>query len=284
MMKKACVFIDGVFSPAEPSLLDSLTPGRMPGRGVFETLRADRGKLFAWPLHWARLKEGLRKTRIACPYRREEIEKALKQCLRANRSPDARLRLIVWKSERRVHVAIVARAYQPFSPGRYARGWKVLLIKNASADLFRRPRIKSLQYLPYLRAYQQAKKRGADEAVWVNRKGELVEGSRTNVFVVKGGALFTPALKCGCLKGITRQIVLRLAKEMKIPCRESVVSPRDLLDADEAFLTNAVIGLIPLTFVGKKSVGRGYSVITSRLWKGYSLLRKAGSVELRDQG
>ena len=111
----------------------------------------------------------------------------------------------------------------------------------------------------FLKAYQRAGTQGYDEALLLNHRGELVEGSRSNIFFLKDGTWCTPALASGCLKGVTRGVVLKIAQRMKMKTKQVIVTPQDFLNADEIFLTNSLIELMPLTSVDGKPVGNGKS-------------------------
>jgi 4-amino-4-deoxychorismate lyase len=113
--------------------------------------------------------------------------------------------------------------------------------------------VKSLDYNLYYSAFERAKKKGFHEALLINTKGFIFEGSRSNVFFLKKGVLCTPSLTLGCLNGITRQLVMECARDMKISIKNVKPKLQDFLTADEIFLTNALIGVMPVTQLeGKK--------------------------------
>ena len=168
-----------------------------------------------------------------------------------------------------MRIAIVGEESKGYSPGRYSKGFKVIVSKT------RRPKtrfshIKSMDYGCFRKAFIEAKEKGCDEAILLNNRNELVEGSRTNIFFVKKGILYTPATHCGCLNGITRRIVLRLARQMDIPCKSVIADVSVLRQADEAFVTNAVMGVMPLTVVEGQAIGRkGAGPVTKKLLNAY---------------
>ena len=98
-------------------------------------------------------------------------------------------------------------------------------------------------------AYQKAVSRGYDEALLVNAKGHVCEASRANLFVLRAGILLTPPLNCGCLNGITRARVIKQAARQGIAVREKNLAIKDILNSDGAFVTNALIGLMPLASI-----------------------------------
>ena len=130
--------------------------------------------------------------------------------------------------------------------------------------------VKSLDYVCFWKAYQRAKAQGYDEALLRNHRGELVEGSRSNIFFLKDNKLCTPSLASGCLKGITRSVVIKIARRMRIEVQERTITPQELLNAREAFLTNSLIEVMPLTSIKGRSVGNGKAgALTLRILKEY---------------
>jgi branched-subunit amino acid aminotransferase/4-amino-4-deoxychorismate lyase len=115
--------------------------------------------------------------------------------------------------------------------------------------------LKSANYLNNLLSRKEARAAGADEALLLNERGSLCEGSTSNIFLVKGHTLITPNEECGCLPGITRQAVIELAPETGISVAQREIQPEELLQADEAFLTNSLIELMPLREVGERYIG-----------------------------
>jgi branched-subunit amino acid aminotransferase/4-amino-4-deoxychorismate lyase len=126
--------------------------------------------------------------------------------------------------------------------------------RNQSSPL---SRVKCLSYADNVLARLEARRRGADEAVLLNTAGEVCCASAANLFVVKGGALVTPPVEGGALPGVTRRCLLELAAARGIDAREAPLLPEDLSGADEAFLTNTVVGVAGLTSLEGRSIGSG---------------------------
>jgi len=124
----------------------------------------------------------------------------------------------------------------------------------------------------------QAQDKGFDEALILNSRGFIAEAARSNIFLVKGDALFTPTLSCGCLAGITRKVVFDLAKRNNIKIYEGRFILKDLYEADEAFLTNSLMGVMPLVAVEKHLIKKGLrGKITGYFIKKYNSLLKNGN-------
>ena len=157
---------------------------------------------------------------------------------------------------------------KPFSSRKYRKGFKAMI--DHTRRRFPLGNIKSIDYKFFLKAYEAATHKGYDEAILRNQRGEGVEGSRANIFFVKKGKLFTPSLQCGCLKGITREMVLRLAKERGIRHKAIAFGREFFVEAEEAFLTNSLLEIMPLTSVDGQKIGNGrVGPVTVKLMKVY---------------
>ncbi|MFA5059444.1 MAG: aminotransferase class IV [Candidatus Omnitrophota bacterium] len=272
-MKKPLIFINGKMVLASPADLRALTPGAINKYGVFETMRACQGRIFFFKEHWDRFCFGLRKLKIKISYSPNEINTISKVVLNANHLDEARLRWEIWREKKIVRFAIVALPYAELSKQKFRRGLKSVIVPVRIDRAQGQSRVKSLFYTAYFKAYKLAKEKKCDEAILLNRQGFLAEGSRSNIFVIRKNILLTPALSCGCLKGITRQCILKIAKEKRIICREKNLTEESLFNAQEAFLTNSLWGIIPITFVNGKMIAKGKpGEITSLLSKRYKHL------------
>lgn len=268
-MKGRVLFLDGKIVKATAALLHATTPGVVKGQGVFETMRVARGKVADLDEHLARLSRGLRLLKMRAPYSKDKLARCLGRTLAANGLRRARIRLAVWKEGRRVRIAIACRPLIGYTDRQYKKGFKAV-VSEIKRRKTRFAHIKSLDYGIFRRAFLEAKRVGCDEAVLLNSRREIVEGSRTNIFFVKRGILYTPAVKCGALNGITRRQVIRCARKEKIPCRAVAADVRKLLGADEAFVTNSLIGVMPLTVVAGRPVASGRAgPVTRKLLRAY---------------
>ncbi len=269
------LFLNGAMVPATKNLLENLSPGILSGCGVFETMRAYDGKIFALNAHLKRLFAGLVSLNIKTNFSSDTLEKQLYLSLTKNELKNARIRLTVWQSQKKVKISIIAFPYLSYSLGKYLSGFKGRTFHPQVPGMFQRPRIKSVNYLGFLLAFRRAKIKGCDEAILLDKKGCVVEGSRSNIFCVKDNVLYTPNLESGCLNGITRQILLKIAASKGITCKESAVLKEELFLCDEAFLTNSLMEIMPLTNVDGQPIGSGRAgKITLRLLAAYRLYVK----------
>lgn len=268
-MQTCSIFLDGRMVKAEETLIESLAPGIVEGDGVFETMRVINGTIFALDGHFDRLLRGLKAYRIRSPYSREKWAYYLYRTIRMNALKDAAIRLAVWKEKKRLRIAIVCRDIGAAGPRHGFKGYRVL-ISSIVRKKTRFAHVKSMDYCLFRRAFEEARRKGYDEAILLNSSGEIVEGSRSNVFFVKSGVLYTPKIVCGCLNGITRQLVIRLAGQLKIPVKRVLAVSRQIVQADEAFLTNSLIGVKPVVAVNRKAIGKGKAgPLTEKLISGY---------------
>jgi branched-chain amino acid aminotransferase len=228
------IFLDGKYLKVQDKLIEAFTPGIFKAKGVFETMLGLDGLVLDAEVHLKRLRKGLKILGLKAPVIRASI---LREVLRLNHLPCARVRLMVWQGGRQMHVMVAALPYK-ISDG---KPYRVCLIKTNRPANGRLAQVKSLDYGLFAGAYDAALSRGFDEALLLNKRGHIFEASRANIFWVKDGILHTPPLSSGCLNGITRQQIMTQARRMKIPLKERILTPQVLKKADEVFLINSLI-------------------------------------------
>jgi len=289
------IYLNGHLVLRSKAKLSPFDHGFLYGYGLFETMRAYNGCIFRLDRHLTRLRRsaeilGLAHNVIAS--RRPEasegaakqsLEAACLKTLKANNLKDARLRLTITAGEgdmtpdpgtcSGLTVLVTAKNLIPLPPQRYDLGFKAVLSsvrRNSQSPL---SRLKSTCYLDNILARMEAKAGGADEVILLNERGYLAEGSTTNIFLVSEGILVTPSLESGVLAGITREAVLEIAQASNIRTEEREVELKDLIEADEAFLTNCVLELMPLTWFDGKPIGSGKpGQLTKKLMAAYRKL------------
>ncbi len=248
--------LDDVVLNVDEDALREFTPGLMKARGVFETLRVTQGKALFWKEHILRLKKSLRALQMPFPAVENILSRRTAQLIDLNHIDEGRLRLSVWTKHRKIHWAVCTAPWKGMSPRKCLRGLKMIIAPQRIDESDPGVSLKMMAYRPYYQSFLYAQTNGYDEALLLNSKKEIVEGSRTNIFWVSDGLLFTPALKTGCLPGIVRSQVLKIARRKHIPCR-TVCAQREIFSkAEEAFLTNSLLGIVPLAEVGGVRIGR----------------------------
>jgi branched-subunit amino acid aminotransferase/4-amino-4-deoxychorismate lyase len=253
---KYTVFIDGEFLVRDEHLIEALTPGIFEGRGVFETIRIEEGHVCLFERHLKRFRQGLKVLKIRCPRSAREIQTIAHKVLTFNQFKNARLRIMAYQKNGVFELAVMVLPRTVFSEQDYFHGYHVTTVRCAGRPV-KYACVKSLDYGRYYELYQQARDKGFNEALLVNPQGFVYEGSRSNIFFFRKGILYTPSLTLGCLNGITRQLIIECAREMKIPVKTVKPKVSDLLSADEVFLTNAIIGVMPITKLDGKVIQSG---------------------------
>lgn len=259
------VYLNGSLIPLNEARISPVDYGFLYGFGLFETMRAYEGKVSFLDRHLNRLARSAET--LGLPATTLDIGKAVMDTLRANKLRDARIRITVSAGEGGIApdpksctsptVLITARHYEPYTEQAYEKGFKAVISsirRNSQSPL---PQFKSTNYLENLLAKQEAKDKGADEAVFLNERDLVAEASMSNVFIVAGGILKTPHVDNGILPGITREVILKLAPKLDIEAVEQDIWPGELLDAEEAFLTNSLMEVMPLTKVARNLIGSG---------------------------
>jgi branched-chain amino acid aminotransferase len=274
---------NGRIARASEVAISPLDHGVLYGDGLFETMRAYGGRVFRLDAHLERLATSAPVLRLELPWTAAELRAAVEQALAANALTDAYLRLTVLRGVgppgpdpalcREPHYFVVARALKPYPERCYAEGAAAVVATTRQNEGSPLARVKSLSYLNHVLARVEAREAGADEALLLNGRGELAEGASSNLFVVREGTLVTPPEESGCLPGIARAVVLEVAPRLGLAVALRPLLLPELLGADEAFLTNSLMEVMPLSRVGDRPIGRGRpGAVTARLAAAYRAL------------
>lgn len=261
--------IDG--AEAHISVSDS---GFLYGMGLFETMRCTGGRVFALDDHLDRLFNSAKELAINNPYEKKYIKDAIRQTLEANNLADARLRLTLTNGpmpeadENKATLLITATRFEPYPDEYYQKGVGVVLTdfrQNTQDPIVKH---KTINYFSRLLALDVAHKKKAAEALWFTTDSRLAEGCVSNVFCVADSVLYTPTLDTPVLPGIMRKTVCEIAKSQSIQLVEKDLTIQELLAADEVFLTNVIMLILPVITVEAHTVGDGkVGAMTKRLMK-----------------
>ncbi|HLB03022.1 MAG TPA: aminotransferase class IV [Nitrospiria bacterium] len=250
------IHFNGRLIPEREALISVYDRGFLYGDGVFETLRAYDAKVFRSREHVSRLFRSAQAISLSISSSPDEILKILSQTLEANRLRNAYLRITVSRGPGEIGlepgdsssptIVIMAKEFFGHPEKLYREGVGIAVVKArktpaSSLD----PKIKSLNYLTPILAKIEARASGVYEGILLNQEGYLCEGTVSNLFLVRKGQLLTPAPSCGILEGITRQAVIELANKAGIIVKEGKYRPDEILRADECFLTNTTMELMP---------------------------------------
>jgi branched-subunit amino acid aminotransferase/4-amino-4-deoxychorismate lyase len=231
------------------------------GEGLFETIRVKDGLPFFWPLHLKRLHRGIGilgmdKQSLDDALLLNQLQHlcSINQCANA-----ARVRISVYPERANGTAYIIEAAPLPASGYQLnTKGWLIDLFADVQISIDKLANLKKSSYLPYALAYRHAEQHNLDESLVRNALGNICEGSRTNIFVVKGGALFTPALTQGCVAGVMRHHILEYCSNNGFTCHEVAMPETFLQEADEIFLTNAIQGIRWVSGWGQKAYDNGF--------------------------
>jgi len=230
-------------------------------------MRAYEGHIFRLDRHLTRLRCSAESLGLRPKLDAFDLENACVETLQANKLKDARLRLTITAGEgdmtpdintcSSLTVLVTAKNFVPLPRERYEQGFKAALSflrRDSQSPL---SRLKCTCYVSNILARMEAKAAGCDEAIMLNELGYIAEGSTSNIFLVRGGELITPSLESGILPGITREAVLEIARDLNIKMVERQVELRELSGAEEAFVTNSIIEVMPLTRLNGEPIGTG---------------------------
>jgi branched-chain amino acid aminotransferase len=282
------VYIDGAVCSPEEAKVSVLDRGFLYGDSVYETIGTMYGRLFAARDHLDRLERSARRIGLRVPPR-AEIEAAIAQTIAAAGNPETRVRVILTRGVGKLdldpascdgcQLVVIAFPLGAPTPEMFQKGVAVAIVsitRNSPQAID--PMVKSGNYLNNVLALGEARRKlGAYEAILCAGDGSIAEGSTSNVFAVVGGQVWTPQPEVGILDGITRAKVLELARGAGIAIIERRIQPDELRGADEAFLTSATRGVLPITTIDGKPVGGGVpGPITRRLMALYDELARRG--------
>jgi branched-chain amino acid aminotransferase len=262
------IFIDGKYYSERDAKVSVFDHGLLYGDGVFEGIRAYNGRVFKLKEHIDRLFYSAKAILLDIPMNHAQIMQATVDTIRANKLRDCYVRLLVTRgigtlglnprSCKNPSVIIIAGKIQVYPQELYDRGMDIVTVptvRNLHSAV--NPAIKSLNYLNNILAKIEANNAGVEEAVMLNAEGFVAECTADNLFIIKGGALYTPPLYAGALYGITRGTVMEIAELAGTKVIEKNLTRYDLFCADECFLTGTGAEIMPVIKIDGRSIGTG---------------------------
>lgn len=264
----ATIWIDGEWHTRETGKVSVFDHGLLYGDGVFEGIRVYAGKVFKLQEHLDRIYECAHAILLTIPMPKAEFGRVIEEAVTRAGMAEAYIRPIVTRGPGdlgidprncgRPTMIVIVDAINIWSPERYAQGLSVI---TAGTPIPHReslsPRVKSLNYLCHAMAKMEANFAGADEALMLDSSGHVAEGTGQNVFVVKKNVLRTPPLSAGILAGITRGVVMELARQAGHTVVEDMLNRFDVYTADEAFLTGSASEIAPIRCYDGRDIGSG---------------------------
>lgn len=264
MSTHSLTWLNGQLLPTNQACIPVNDHGLLYGDGVFEGIRFYRRRAFRLQRHLQRLALSARAIALEIPYSTEELEAVIERLIEAFADDYGYIRLMVTRgagplglnpqSCSQPNVIVIADQLTMIELGQQV-GARLIVssVRRLPADGLD-PRIKSLNYLNHILAKIEANHAGADEAILLNAQGRVAEGTADNVFIVRDGCLLTPPCSEGALEGITRELVLQLARDNGIETREQSLGVYDLYAADECFLTGTGAEMIPVASIDCRSM------------------------------
>ena len=278
MALRGAVYVNGVIRPAEQAVVPVYDHGFLYGEGVYETLRTYNKVPFLYDRHQARLRASAKRIHLEVPFTDDELAGWIGQTVAAaGEMKEAYIRVLLTRGVGELTydpratptpttVIIVKPLDEP--PARaFENGINICVV-----DILRNhpqsvnPLIKANNLLNNALAMQEANRRGGEEGLMLNYRGELSECAQANFFMVRGGVVLTPPTEAGLLEGITRAFIFEVGRDLGIDVRAEVLYPKDLETADEAFITSTTREISPVTSIDGRPVGDGkVGTVTKRL-------------------
>jgi branched-chain amino acid aminotransferase len=282
------IYINGKFFDKPDAKVSVYDHGFLYGDGVFEGIRIYNGKVFKLKEHVDRLFESAQAIKLEIPLSREQMAKAIQETVNANNKKDGYIRPVVTRGAGYLgldprktsdpQIIIIVDDISLYPPELYESGMDiatVATIRNHPAAV--NPRIKSLNYLNNILAKIEGNQQGCLESLMLNHKGEIAECTGDNIFLIKDGRLRTPPIDAGVLEGITRNVVIELAREARIPVAEISLTRHDVFIADECFLTGTAAEIIPVVKCDGRPIGAGRpGPITRQLREAFQRMTRQG--------
>ena len=262
------IYLDGKLVPDTEATVSVFDHGLLYGDGVFEGIRIYNGRVFLLQEHIVRLYRSAQAICLKIPLTQEEMRKAVLATCKANDCRNGYIRLVITRGVGnlglnpyqcpKAGVIIIAANIQLYPAEFYEKGLKIITVgtvRNHPEAV--NPNIKSLNYLNNILAKIEAINGGVHEAIMLNHFGYVSEATGDNIFAISGTVLTTPPAWCGCLLGITREAVMKLAAKNGFTVRESVMTRYDLYNAEEVFLSGTAAEIVPVVEIDRRVIGSG---------------------------
>jgi len=254
------IWLNDRLVPEDRASVSVFDHGFLYGDGIYETLLARDGIVLKLNAHLDRLRRSASLIGLRLPYAKKELGEIVYRTIGKNKLSDAYIRITVSRGSGPIGLdpalcpsptlVVICRPFMRPPKEQYRKGVKLIVSRTRrNARDAVNPEIKSLNFLNNILAKIEAKKGGAFEAVMLNQKGFVTEGTISNIFMVKGGTLLTPSVDSGILEGITRNMVIDAARDKGVPVSETAISRAALSRADEVFITNTSMGIMPVHHV-----------------------------------
>ncbi len=262
------IYMDGKFVDAADANISVFDHGLLYGDGIFEGIRLYEGNVFRLEQHLERLWYSAKAILLDIPVSRAEMAAAVCESCRQNGLRDGYIRLVVTRGVGDLGLApwlctkptvfIIADRINLYPPDTYSTGLSIVTVPTRRVSpAALPPAVKSLNYLNNILAKIEARQAGALEAVMLNEQGFVAECTGDNIFIIHKGRLLTPAVQEGALRGVTRDTICDIARDLELPLTETHLTRYDFWNADECFLTGTAAEVIPVVKLDGRLIGAG---------------------------
>jgi branched-chain amino acid aminotransferase len=280
------IYLNGDFVNAEDALISVYDHGFLYGDGVFEGIKAYKGRIFGLDEHINRLYESAQSIMLEIPLSRSEMRQIIIKTVKKNDLQDAYIRPVVSRGKGAlgldprgctiptVVIIVDVEIHHPEDMNETPiskNGIKVITsaMRRNGPDVLS-PRVKSTNYLNNILAKLQATAAGAQDAIFVNEQGYVCELTGDNMFIIKNSRVITPPLWLGILDGVTRRAVLQVSRELGFDAVEEPMTMHDLYTSDECFCSATRIEIFPIVWIDGRQIGDGTpGPITTKIMKGF---------------
>jgi branched-chain amino acid aminotransferase len=272
----ATIYVNGRITGDRDAVIPVLDHGFLYGEGVYEVMRTYSGKPFLYAQHMDRMRRSAAMIHLNVPFTDEALLARIEETAKvfsegqdqAGRQAEMYIRVLLTRGVGPMNydpdscptptLVIIIKPQADPPADAYAHGVKVILVPVVRNHPFSiNPLIKSNNLLNNALASQDALRKGGFEAIMRNYRSEISECSQSNLFIVKGGVVFTPPLEAGLLAGITRWFVFEVGKAGGVEIKEQTLNDADLFGADEMFLTSTTREIVPIVTVNDSTIGAG---------------------------
>lgn len=243
------------------------------GLGVFETILVLKGKPCFMELHFERFMQSCKKLGLQLVLEAEQLKAQAQALISRNNIKNGRLKLICFRDIKGSSTLITVSDYH-YKENFYEEGYNICLSEIKRNPHSPMPYIKSLNYGENILTREKAINQGYQEALFMNVYDRLCEGTVSNIFWIKDNIVFTPEISCGILNGITRSQVIQLCRNLKLELHEGNYKYEELLEAEEVFITNSLIDIMPISKVENYFYNISDYKITRKLFAEYKNLIK----------
>ena len=281
------VFINGLNYESAGAKISIFDRGFLFGDSIYEVCYSDKGHLLFFEDHLERLQNSARLLKMQFFISIEKITEQVMATLKKSNLEQAYLRIILTRGESIIaldpnksfsnNLVTIARPKPSYPQDFYDSGVYLALVDTIRNDIRSvDPNAKSGNYLNNVMAIEEAKAVGAYDAIMLNKDGKVTEGTTFNIWIVKNNKIITPPIESGILAGITRKKLLELIPSLGMNAIEEEITPQQLSEADEVFITSSTRKLIPVNKVNEHVYGKNSHdwPITAKLMKAYDELIK----------